>query len=104
MSLLNAVAAQTINRTKTFGRYALPSLDFNNKSFERLELIGCCRVSSAKSLPLAAPMSRRNGGSPLISWRCAEMRPLIWRPFSQPAVIAARGWTIPGLPRIEWPP
>jgi hypothetical protein len=37
---LNAVAAQTINRTKTFGRYALPSLDFINKSFECLELIG----------------------------------------------------------------
>ena len=44
MSLLNAVAAQTINGTKTFGSYALPSLDFINKSFECLELIGWLAV------------------------------------------------------------
>src|SRR5208337_5189395 len=53
-------------------------------------------------LPHAAPTNRRNGASPSISWRCAQMRPPIWRPLSQPVVIAAPGCSMPNSPRISW--
>jgi nitrite reductase/ring-hydroxylating ferredoxin subunit len=78
------------------------SLDFINKNFECLDLIGWQHAADLLPSVVGQMVAARGADEstewrqPSISWRCASMRPLIWRPLSQPAVIAARGWSIPG--------